>query len=220
MEVLSSRLATTEVHYRDPEYLFLSCSSLRKLPGYSRMSLKSMFWVFILSVSVCLFLVSAFSGLPQGHSLQGLSIWNKDAIQVVRTVVRLWPSYMCMCVTERERRRTGGHQMSTDCFHLPGAWSVIPPLCLIKHTHTHTGATRSSLCQPYNSAVYPSGLHPKYFLFREQIKKEKRANTWCLRNKLQLSYYHSCSYNNTSVLYLLAITTYCLFVSHLGVLQT
>lgn len=28
--------------------------------------------------------------------------------------------------------------MSTDCFHLPGAWSLIPPLCLIKHTHTHT----------------------------------------------------------------------------------
>lgn len=27
--------------------------------------------------------------------------------------------------------------MSTDCFYLPGAWSLIPPLCLIKHTHTH-----------------------------------------------------------------------------------
>jgi len=27
--------------------------------------------------------------------------------------------------------------MSTDCFHLPGAWSLIPPLCLIKHKHTH-----------------------------------------------------------------------------------
>lgn len=94
-----------------------------------------------------------------------------------------------VCVCERQCRRTGGHQMSTDCFHLPGAWSLIPPLCLIKHTHTltythththpHTGATRSSLCQPYNSAVYPSGLDPKYFLFRNQIKKEMSANTCC-----------------------------------------
>lgn len=28
----------------------------------------------------------------------------------------------CLC----ERRRTRGHQMSTECFHLPGAWPLIP----------------------------------------------------------------------------------------------
>lgn len=27
--------------------------------------------------------------------------------------------------------------MSTDCFYLPGAWPLIPPLSLI-NTHTHT----------------------------------------------------------------------------------
>lgn len=31
---------------------------------------------------------------------------------------------ICLCVWER--RRTGGHQMRTACFHLPGAWSLIP----------------------------------------------------------------------------------------------